>query len=58
MRNTPFIFLVIAIIVLAFAFNAALMWFLMWIGFSPVVVAGIIGAAHSASFLMKDERRK
>lgn len=62
MRNVPSVaFVVVAIIgilILAFAFNAAIMWLLMWLGCNPVIVAGIVGAAHSASFLLKDNRKK
>jgi hypothetical protein len=62
MRNVPSVAFVvvtiIGILILAFAFNAAIMWLLMWLGCSPVIVAGIVGAAHSASFLLKDNRRK
>jgi Flp pilus assembly protein TadB len=62
MRNLPpvtyLIVTIMGILILAFAFNAAIMWLLMWLGCSPVIVAGIVGAAHSASFLLKDNRRK
>ena len=50
--------LIAGMLALAFAINAGIMWFFSSsCGFSPVLVAGIIGMGHATNSIFKKSKR-
>jgi len=52
-------YLIVALMLaLAFATNAGAMWFFgSYCGFSPVLIAGLLGVGHASNVLFKSSRR-
>jgi F0F1-type ATP synthase assembly protein I len=50
--------LIAGMLALAFAINAGIMWFFSsYRGFSPVLIAGIIGVGHATNSIFKKSNR-